>query len=99
MADDLKLAWLDLFALLPDGWAISRPSPDVDDRLWTVHAVRKSRPHGDPAARVRASGADESSAVRAMAEEFRRLGYARAPRVGPGRGVRRGRTRWSSSGN
>lgn len=96
MADDLKLAWLDLFALLPDGWAISRPSAGVDDGVWTLQAVRKARLHGHALARVRASGADESSAVRAMAEEFRRLGYARASRVGVARSIHRGHTRRSS---
>ncbi len=96
MADGLTPAWLDFFRLLPEGWVVSRPAPRPSDGLWIVQAVRKPRHPGDQRVRVEASGTDEPSAVRALADEFRRLGYARAPRVGNGGGLRRGRTRPSS---
>jgi len=96
MADELTPAWLDFFRLLPEGWLVSRPAPRPSDGVWIVQAVRKPRRPGDPRVRVEASGGDEGSAVRALSDEFRRLGYARAPRVGSGGGLRRTRTRPSS---
>jgi hypothetical protein len=97
MADALSAAWLEFFAVLPDGWTVSRPVPVGGESGWTIQAVRKPRRPGDPTVRVEARASDASSAVRALAAELGRLGYARAPRVGPGGGLRRTGTRRSSS--
>ena len=92
MPDELRPAWLAFFAILPHGWVISRPAPAPGAGLWTVSALRKPRRAGDPTVRVDASGLDEPGAVRALTEEFQRLGYARPPR-GVGGGMPRSRSR------
>ena len=83
-AGELSRAWLEFFALLPNGWTIHRPVAGFTEGAWILRAVRKPGYRGDGTVRIEARGADEVAAVRALSCEFRRLGYARSGRPEPG---------------
>ena len=68
--DDRDTAWAELYAVLPDGWAVLGPRLREDKSDWVVSA-QHMRGQADPLRE--AYGDTEAAALRALAQQFRAL--------------------------
>ncbi len=67
----LRDAWDEVYAALPEGWVVQRPSYHPKDSIWAGSA-RDARPPADERpAPIEAYGADETTCLRALAQQLR----------------------------